>query len=78
MDDNQVMVVVLEYLKSQASNSDYIGKLNNIITGISGKKHIEEIDAPSYKSILMFGYNIFSFSIKEYREMAKEIIRRRK
>lgn len=75
MTNNEVMVIVLEYLKSQASNKEYIGKLNNIIAGISGKKHIEETDAPSYKSILFFGYNIFPFTVKEYREIANEIKR---
>jgi hypothetical protein len=71
--DNEVMTIVLEYLLRDASNETYKEKLNIILEGIRGKKHIEEQKSPRYQSILLFGFNIFTFSIAQYRAMVEVI-----
>jgi hypothetical protein len=69
------MIIVLEYLKKESTNEIFISFLDDVIRGLSGKRHIEEQDSPQYKSIVKFGINIFPFSMREYREMVNEIQR---
>ena len=73
LNDNQVMVIILEYLLRDASNKEYIEKLNIILEGIRGKYYIEEHLHPRYQSIILFGTNIFTFKMPEYRAMCVEI-----
>lgn len=72
--DNDVMVIVIDYMLTQFKpDTVFYNQLKDIRDGIKGKKHIEEADAPRYKSILFWSTNIFSYTMKEYREMAKWI-----
>jgi len=73
--DNEVMTIIIEYMISQAKSREYIEKLNIIMGGIRGYKHIEQERSPSYQSILLFGYNIFIFKTSHYRLMAQELLR---
>lgn len=75
LSDNEVMVIVIDYLISQSHNHKFIKELKNIRDGIAGKKHIEERLSPSFRSIEVFGINMFTFSMSEYRKVAFEIKR---
>ena len=70
MNDCEVMTLIVEYLLQDASNPEFKRKLNIILDGLRGRKHIEEERHPRYQSILLFGFNIFPFSIEHYRDMA--------
>lgn len=69
------MTIVLEYLRADTTNGDFGKKLDFIISGIKGKKYTEQECSPRYLSILFFGYNIFTFTDKQYKQMAELIIR---
>ena len=69
--DNEVMSKIIRWMISEVDKEEYIQKLNIILNGIDGKKHIEERHSPRYLSILLLGTNLFPFSIKYYREMSK-------
>ena len=73
LNDNEVMTIILEYLLRDASNREFRKKLNIILEGIRSKKHIEERLSPRYQSILLFGINIFTFTIEQYRSMVETI-----
>lgn len=76
MTDNEVMIVIISELIRQSKSKRFIESLQSIIDGLSGKAFIEQTDSPSYRSIILFERNIFPFSIVQYREMAKEIIKK--
>ncbi len=71
--ESEVYCDIIRWMISEVKNKDYIQKLNLIIEGIEGKKHIEETKSPRYMSLVLFGANIFPFTIREYREMSKLI-----
>ena len=75
--DNEVYITVLTDLLKVATEKKFIDDMNSIIEGLKGKDHVEEQDRPQYKSVLLWGRNIFPFSIKEYRKMAEQIIKDR-
>jgi len=70
MNDADVMACIIKYLIRTATNKEYIKTLEIILKGIDGKLHIEESFDPRYQSIILFGYNIFPFKMKEYRLIA--------
>lgn len=76
MNNNEAMTIVLKWMIGQAKNKEYISKLESILHGIEGKKHIEEHNSPKYMSIVFWGYNIFPFTMQEYILMATEIVAR--
>lgn len=71
MNDNEVYSTIIEWMISEAENKEYIEKLNVILLKIKGKKSIEEDEHPRFNSLMIFGFNIFPFSIEQYREMTK-------
>lgn len=79
MTDNDVMVIVIDEILNifHPSETFYI-QLKSIRDGIYGKKHIEEQMSPRYRSIELWGVNIFPYSMKKYREMAEWIKENRK
>jgi hypothetical protein len=77
LNDNQIMEIIIDHMISQVSNKEYIEKLNIILDGIKGKSRIDEIYEPRYQSIILFGFNIFIFKMKEYRLIVEEILRRK-
>lgn len=74
LSDNDVMIIVLNEQKKHSTNEIFISFLDDVIRGLSGKTYIEEQDSPRYKSIEKFSVNIFPFTMKEYREMAYEMV----
>ena len=74
LSDNDVMIIVINEMKKGITNEIFISFLDDVIRGLSGKTHIEEKDSPRYKSIEKFSINIFPFTMKEYREMAYELV----
>lgn len=77
MTDNDVYIIILEDLKRISDNKEYIEGLQSIINGLKGKDHVEEQDSPQFKSVEMWGRNIFPFTIEQYRKMAEWIIKNR-
>jgi hypothetical protein len=75
MNDSDVMVVIIRWMLSYATNKEYKEKLNIILRGIEGCKHTEEQREPRFQSFLLFGINIFPFSKVEYRLMAEELLK---
>lgn len=71
--ESEIYCDIIRWMISEVKNKDYIRKLNLIIKGIEGKNYIEETKHPRFQSIVLFGTNIFPFSIGEYREMAELI-----
>lgn len=69
MNDNEVMSIIIKWMISEVKNQDYIQKLDTILKGIEGKSFIEEEQNPRFQSIVLFGVNIFPFTINQYREM---------
>ena len=69
MNDAEVMSIIIRWMISEVKNQDYIQKLNIILKGIEGKIFIEEEQSPRFQSIVLFGVNIFPFTINQYREM---------
>ena len=74
LSDNDVMIIVLNEQKKHSTNEIFISFLDDVIRGLDGKTHIEETASPRYKSVLEFSINMFPFSMKEYRDMAYELL----
>lgn len=71
--ESEIYVSIIRWMIKEVKNKDYIQKLNLIIEGIEGKIYIEETKHPRFQSLILFGTNIFPFTIGEYREMSKLI-----
>lgn len=74
LNDAEVMIEIIKWMISEASNMEYIHKLEIMLERLKGKKHIEEFDNPRYLSIVMFGSNLFPYNMSDYREMVKILI----
>lgn len=73
MNDAEVMTKIIKWMISEVSSGEYIEKLKTILGGIEGKKYIEENMQPRFQSIVMFGTNLFPFTMEEYRKMSELI-----
>lgn len=71
--DSLIMVKIIEWMISETTNKRYHEKLMEIIQGLKSKRWMEEENNPTIKSIILFGYDIFLFDMKEYREIVKKI-----
>lgn len=71
--ESEVYCNIIKWMISEVKNKDCIQKMNLIIEGIEGKNYIEETKHPRFQSLVLFGVNIFPFTIGEYREMSKLI-----
>ncbi len=70
---NDAFCIILDYLIKEASNKEFIEKLNIIKKGIEGFKHVEQERHPKFMSILLFGSNMFPFPDSAYISMAEII-----
>lgn len=73
MTDNEVYITIIEELIKKSSHKKFKEDLQSIIDGLRGKDHVEEQDSPQYKSIELWGNNIFPFKIEQYRKIAEYI-----
>lgn len=73
MNLNEAFIIVIDFLISEASNEEFIKKLDIIKSGLENKKSIDQRFNPRHQSILLFGYNIFTFRDIDYINMAEEI-----
>jgi hypothetical protein len=71
---NEAYSVVLEYLIEESKNIEFIEKIKDILNGIKGKNHIEEESHPRFRSIVIFGHNIFPLRESDYFDMARLIL----
>lgn len=71
MNDPQVMVKIIKWMISEASNKDYIEILETMLLGVENKTHIEEEKHPRYLSIVLLGTNLFPLKMQEYRRIAE-------
>lgn len=71
--DSEIMSKIIKWMISEVNNDLYIQKLNIILQGIDGKKYIEENRQPRFQSIVLFGINLFPFTMAEYRKMSELI-----
>lgn len=73
MNLNDAFSIVITYLINEATNEEYINKLNIILKGIKNKKHLEQFDHPKHQSLILFGHNIFIFTDRDYIQIAELI-----
>lgn len=73
MNLNEAFSIVISHLISEGTNKEYIEKLETILQGIKDKKYIEQKFHPAHQSVLLFGYNIFTFKDADYISMANVI-----
>jgi len=73
MELNDAFTIIIKYLISEATNKEYIEKLNIILKGIENKTHVEEFSHPRHVSLVLFGQNLFPFTDNIYIEMGELI-----
>jgi hypothetical protein len=70
---NQAFIIVIEEIMKDIKNLEMIYFLTNICEDLNKYPTLEEDINPRRKSIMKFGYNIFTFTNQQYLEMARYI-----
>lgn len=70
-----VYSILLQWMISQSTNSEYADILRGMLNKTKGKKELEQHDHPKHQSILIFGNStLFPFSDDDYSEMVEILI----